>query len=70
MSKAPKQGKNQLLDHFVMITFEGRSRNGYAAIYTRKLLLKIITCIYLIGCNKPFEECCLFGSLIRGGRDL
>jgi len=53
-----------------MITFEGNGRNGYTAIYTSKLLLELITHVCLIGRKKPFEECCLFGSLVRGGREL
>lgn len=53
-----------------MIIFDGKRTNGYTAISTRKLLIKLITCVYPVGHNKPAEECCLFGLLIRGRRDL
>lgn len=53
-----------------MLSSVGKTKNGYTTSYTRKLLLQLITHIYPTGHNKPFEECYLFGSLIRGGRYL
>lgn len=41
-----------MLDLFVMITFKEKRRNGYTAIYTRKLLSDLVTHIYWIGRNK------------------
>lgn len=48
----------------------GKTKNGYMAIYTGKLLIQLILHIYPIDYSKPLEKCCLFGLLIRGGRDL
>lgn len=47
-----------------------KRRNGYTAIYTRKLLLKLVTHIYQIGITRMFEEYYLFGPLVREERDL